>query len=168
MSRREQSRGFALVIVVLLVGLLSVSVAAMLDLVGIDQVLSNRQAQTQRALAVADTGVYETISSRAFDANKPTSFAAPVQNYDFAGEPNSLLAESVVADALDGRYETEVVLVGLGQVTDCNQQRCARMSYDVTATAETGGGQAQRSVRVRLDQLVTLAPGNIPIPVYER
>jgi len=174
MKRRLQSRtsgsnrGFALVVVVLLVGLLSVSVAAMLDLVGVDQVLSTRQEQTQRALSVAETGIYETISSRAFDNAKPTSFAAPVEKYDFAGKPNSLLADSVVSDALQGTYETEVVLIGLAQEKNCNLQRCARLSYDVTTAAETGGGQAQRAVRVRIDQLISLSPGRLPTPVYQR
>lgn len=164
----EHQRGFALIVVVLLVGLLSVSVAAMLDLVGVDQLLATRQAQSQRALAVAETGVYETISSRAFDNAKPVSFAAPVENYDFAGGANALLADSVVADALDGTYTTEVALISMGPVSDCNQQRCARLSYDVTTEAQTGAQSAQRTVRVRLDQLVTMNPGRIMTPVYER
>lgn len=167
-SPQPQQRGFALIVVVLLVGLMSLSVAAMLDLVGVDQLLSRRQAQSQQALAAAETGLYETISSRAFDTSKPTSFDNPVQSYAFAGEANSLLADSVVEEALDARYDTEVVLIGLGQVSNCNLQRCARLTYDVTTAAQTGGGLGRSNVRVRLDQLVTLAPGRIPTPVYER
>jgi len=167
-KKSADQRGFALIVVVLLVGLLSVSIAAMLDLVGLDAVLTTRQAQSQRALSVAEAGVYETITSQTFGAARPRDFANPVQTYDFPGGPNPLLADSVVSDALDGRYTTEVALIGMGPVRDCNQQRCARLSYDVTTEAELVGQAAQKNLRVRLDQLVTISPGRIMTPVYER
>ncbi len=165
---RQQRRGFALIVVVILVGLLSIGAASMLDLVGVDQVLAQRQLQSQQALSAAEAGVYEVITSNAFDQNKPKTFADPVAKFGFAGKPGAILSDSVVSSALGGTYQTEVVLVGLGTVENCSLNLCAQMNYDVTAMAETGGQLAQSEVRLRRQQTVTLPRGRIITPIFQR
>ncbi|NJK88526.1 MAG: hypothetical protein HC923_03420 [Myxococcales bacterium] len=167
--KRKPTRGFALVVIVLLVGVLSVSAASMLDLVGVDRVIGNRQADAQRALSVAETGMFEVLSSRAFDREKPADLTNRAVSFDPAGSGTSLLAESVSEESQDGTYDVEVRFVGVGEeVTDSSNRRFVPFKYDVTVNGETGGGLAQATIRTRVIYKVASRTGLIVPETWER
>jgi Tfp pilus assembly protein PilX len=157
-THSESQRGFALLIVVLLVAFLSVTAATMLDVVSVDQILVGRGASQQRAKALAESGLYEVVSS----GNLGTELATldnntPTLKLDEPGQPGAILNSSVV-DTLGGEYDATITFVRIKAVSDFSQKLFRAAVFDVDVEADAGQGTLSRN-RLQIERLIKQPPG---------
>lgn len=174
MSRRRrpipEQRGFALLVVVLLVALMSITGAALLDVVNVDQTLNYAQQRSRRAFAIADTGAFELITSTELRNRLPVDWGMAQEKIDFPGGADAMLTDSVVSE-LRGEYDTTVTLLGERQVSENSINRVVTLTWDVEVVGRTnpsGQVDARSEVRTRIMKMVPKRPGTITVPQYLR
>ena len=159
-NERGSQRGFALLVVVLLVALMSITVASLLDVVNVDQTLNFAGRRSQRAFAIADAALGEVAGSRLLEDRLPRDITAPSSPVQAPGEPNELLNASVVG-VLRGTYAGNVTLEKKRKVAENSVNLIEALVYDVDLTGETDSRDAQSRVRGRFERIILSSAGRI-------
>ncbi|MGF1510927.1 MAG: hypothetical protein ACFB9M_15650 [Myxococcota bacterium] len=153
MKTERSQKGFALLIVVLLVGLLSVTVATMLDVVSVDQVLIGQQVRRQRASTMAEAGLFEVLSSSSLGPTlTQVDIANPKLQLGDPGTPGAMLNSSVTA-LLDGDYDATITFIRTKAVSDYSQRLFRAAVYDIDVEARTFVG-TQASNRMQVEKII--------------
>lgn len=162
MQRRgsDHRRGFTLLVVVLLVGLMSVMVGAMLDVVTIDQSIGASQRGAERAFVVADAGLAELMANDDLKSRFPRDFDTPTEVLPFVGDPDALMTNSVV-DLLNGDYEAEVTLIKKRRVAENSLKLLEALTYEVSVVGQAQQGRSVSRVRSRTETTIASNAGRI-------
>ncbi len=187
----ERERGFALLIVVLLVALLALTGAALLDLVSVDITLSGEHQKIVRAQLLADGGLREVladVNSQArlpeFDycASNVPSVGCPNYRYNWASltggvymkdpdnvfgirapldESNSALAKFTAAPRSQENYEATIDIVRVVEVPDTSLTVTRAVVYEVNTSASVAGGDVYRAVSAEIYKKSSAQPGSL-------
>ncbi|MEM1022300.1 MAG: hypothetical protein AAGD10_20185 [Myxococcota bacterium] len=157
MSARKEQRGFALLIIVLLIGILSVTAASMLDVVSTDQFIIGQQNRKARAESVAETAIVEIASSS--DLGEELVKATPTLNLPAPGQPGSLLLKS--ASDGDGKYDATITFLRERGVRETTQNILRAAIYDVDVSAKTPGEEAEAMRRIQIGKPFKVSSGRL-------
>jgi len=157
MSARKERRGFALLIVVLLIGILSVTAASMLDVVSTDQFIIGQQNRKARAESVAETAIVEIVSSS--DLGDELVKATPKLVMPDPGLAGSLLLKS--ASDGEGKYDATITYLRERGVRETTQNVLRAAIYDVDVTARTPGAEAEAMRRIQIGKPFKVSSGRI-------
>jgi type II secretory pathway pseudopilin PulG len=157
MRARKERRGFALLIIVLLIGILSVTAASMLDVVSTDQFIIGQQNRQARAESVAETAIVEIASSS--DLGRELVKATPTLALPNPGSAGSLLVKS--ASDGDGKYDATITFLRERGVHETTQNILKAAIYDVDVTARTSGAEAEAMRRIQIGKPFKVASGRI-------
>ena len=164
-SNDHHQRGFALLIVMMLVSLIGVSAAALLDLVNIDIGIAGEYRKGIEAEAASIGALLETIGANNFedrvpnpDSNSLRTRLVTRQAGGYVLDPDGVVGVESVSDAtsayvslfgsrFENGYESDVRLLRLVQKEDTSLDRLVAV-YEVRALASVSGGDASRESRV--------------------
>lgn len=154
----SQQRGFALLIVTLLVGLLSLTAASMLDVVSIDQSIGGQATRTQRADSIAETGVFEVLSNN--NLGSELLEATPVRDIDPPGGANALMGDTV-STRIGGEYDASITFLRERDLKDYGQNDFRSAVYDIDVEGRTPGDGAASRRRVQVEKPFAIKKGTI-------
>lgn len=163
-QRHPRQRGFALLIVMLLVALLGIGAAALLDLVNIDIGIASEYRKSIQAEAASVESILETIGEQNFRRRLPQLDSPTLQTrlvvrqagayvLDPDGvvgtvsltEANSAQIEAVGTNRENG-FESDVRLLKIVAKEDTSFNRPVAV-YEVRARSTISGGDASREAR---------------------
>jgi hypothetical protein len=184
MTRRNQpQRGFALIIVVLIVALLSIVAVTLLDLVKVDLTITGQNRKNFEARAVADGALYEV-----FDDLR-TQYPANLVNWHWiAANPNNLLNDAggpVGNPAASGAgcgiagspcsnsayyrpagvdnptqdYAADVGWLSTGPVLNTGLNTAIAIYYQVRVVGEVNNGESTAEDRAEVSHPITIQNG---------
>jgi hypothetical protein len=180
-GRRDQ-RGFALIIVVLLVALLSIVAVSLLDVINLDLVISGQTRRTNEARAVADGVAMELQTHVNMDNDQasggwlPSFTEVPDLTYVVA-DPDDILAPAGTVDPPDSYYKTpgdltrsastftsDVRFLRYVPITETSLNWSRALVYELRTLGQVGppGTDATDStseVRVEFSRVVNYQPG---------
>ncbi|MEL6186146.1 MAG: hypothetical protein AAFU79_16090 [Myxococcota bacterium] len=175
-SRRRPRRGFALLIVMLLVALIGIGAAALLDLVNIDIGITSEYRKGIEAESASIGAVLESMSVNDFKARLPQLDTPNLRTrlmtrsggaYQY--DPDGVVATRAIAPAdsahidqvgtwAEDGYESDVRLLKIVAKENTSFDRPVAV-YEVRARASVSGGDASREARsliyVPIDRRVT-------------
>lgn len=164
-------RGFAMLIVILIVALLSVLAAALLDLVNVDITLVGQHRRAFEARQIAEGATYEILGDPTLPSRLPTlasidgatpprplyyRYAAnDVLDPDGTPVPLSPASSAVVkTSAVQQSYNADICLVGLGPVVGSSANLFQSVTHELTVIGRLNSGQATSETRAEIKQLV--------------
>lgn len=192
-TRKKQERGFALIIIVLLVALLALTGATLLDLVTVDITIAGEHRKVVRAQMVADGAVREVMGDEQTMNRRPDYSACatgggpcPNFRYIWAGEqagqvwkdPDNLYnrqpldeTTSVLAkwsgSPSEEHYTATVDMLRTGPLGDSEFGTFWAYVYEITADAQVSGGDVNR-VAYGVSFAVQTLPEGLLLPRQHR
>ena len=182
MARRRpqtRTRGFALLVVVLLVALIAVAAVALLDIVQVDLLVVGQHRRTMDAQALAVGAMMEVVS----DDNLRTQLPDPsVLNlaYQYAGKqaggyvrdptgrflttPMTPLNSAYVRDlgtSVERGYDANVELLRVSNPTNTGLTDSQTLTYEVTVIADVNNGETTKEVRAQIARVVAVQSGTL-------
>jgi hypothetical protein len=186
--RRSQpkARGFALLVVVLLVALIAVSAVALLDIVQVDLLVVGQHRRTTEAQAAAVGAMIEVVSDDTL-RNQLPDLTTPNLAYRYAGpnaglymrDPTNRFGTTVmgptnsayvrdVGTSLATGYTADVELLRVGPPQDTGTTRAQAVTYEVTVVSDVNNGEATKEVRTQVQRVVAVQSGIIRTNVHAR
>lgn len=177
MRRRKahpKQRGFALLVVVLIVALIGVAAVALLDIVNVDLIIAGQHRQTVDAQAIALGAMYEVISDSRVDGTvlpRPDTVGlkydyAQAQAGGFVRDPGGLSATGMTAmnpansayvrntgTSVAEGYAADISLLRLAPQLDSAVDLRAAV-YEVTVESTVSNGAATHQVRTIVSRMV--------------
>lgn len=165
MNRTGSQRGFALLIVMMLVALVGLGAAALLDLVNVDIGIAAVQRKSVEAESASVGAVLETIGDANFarmlpqldDADLRTALVERQSDGTYVIDPDGVVATRVISPAesafieapggySEDGYESDVRLVRIIPRQNSSHTFAVAV-YEVRARASISGGEASREAR---------------------
>jgi hypothetical protein len=183
---RGARRGFALLVVVLISGLASITALALLDVVDVDLGVAREHSANIRVTSLVGEAVREVMGDNQAAALLP-DFQSSELEVRYAGRdangalvkgpgsasPRTLSAANsvVVRDVglpTEESYEAVASLVGFGPVENTGLTSMQAVHYEVAVTAESGAGRYTREHRVGVTRLMASPGGVLLTPTHAR
>lgn len=182
MARRRpqsQARGFALLVVVLLVALIAVAAVALLDIVQVDLLVVGQHRRTMDAQAVAVGAMMEVISDDTLRTQLPDPSVLSLA-YQYAGKQganyvrdptgrfvtipmtaaNSAFVRAAGTSVEQG-YDANVELLRVSNPTNTGLTDSQTLTYEVTVVSSINNGEATKEVRAQISRVVGVQSGTL-------
>ncbi len=166
MKRRRQ-KGFALLIVVMLVALLAITAPALLDIVGVDLDIVGEQRRLSRARGLAEAATFEIADMTTFENNFPTFVGAHTLTIPTPAPGTSSLFKNV-GSGLEERYDSTIALLRYTPGVECSFNVCRNAHYELTTVGSINNGGATSVVRSTIVKSVTHPKGKLLPRIHAR
>ncbi|MFO0725475.1 MAG: hypothetical protein U1E65_16950 [Myxococcota bacterium] len=156
MRRPNQTRGFALIVVVMLSAALAMGGAILLDVVRVDLLLGRTGRQTEEARQVAEGAVMEAIN----DQDTPNQLP-PLDDSDLtrAYQPTSATPFAVRDRGLS--YDAQFRLIRVVPLAESSMNQTRAIVHEIAATGNAGNGETAVDVRTEIYRVVAFQPGTV-------
>jgi hypothetical protein len=167
--RSERQRGFALLVVVMVVALISVVALTLLDVLRIDLAIVGQNRAIAQARFVADAGNIELVDNLDTEGLLPDAITAPA-TLTVAVPPvtGTLINRPQTADEAAQTYQGEIRLVRFGPATNCSLSVCRDLFFEIRTVGEIGNGDASSEVRSMSKKVTTFPRGTIITNMHGR
>lgn len=189
-NKPSQQRGFALLVVVLIVALIGVSAVALLDIVNVDLLIVGQHRRSVDVQAVALGAMEEVMGDqRLAPVTVWPMFNTPNLRYRYAGQTganspyfrdpngnfaispmdstNSAYVKNLGTSAEEG-YEADINLIRMGPPEDTGLNTARELTYEIRVVAALNGGEASKEVRATTSRRVGMNNGRQITPVHAR
>lgn len=160
----SQSRGFAILVVMLVVSLMTIVAGTLLDLVGVDISIVGQHRRNGDSRSVVDGAIMEVLDDQRVLTALP-DFTTPGLKATYA--PGSGTPSAFRDSALQRDYTAETQLLRFVTVGE-SSGRSRALVYEVTAIADVGDGAATSEVRSQVFIPVAVPPGILLPRVHAR
>jgi hypothetical protein len=157
MSGGKNERGFALIVVVLIVALLAVAAATLLDLVNVDLDLVGQQRRLIGARQISDGAMLEQLNSEQFGTHFPdfTNVENPLPT---PSDANSLFV-NYVGTSVEETYQGKIRLLRFAPVAETSLNMLHAVTYEVSTVSDINNGQASNEARTEIIKIVPYPKG---------
>ncbi len=183
---QSKPRGFALLVVVLIVALIGVAAVALLDIVNVDLLIVGQHRQSVDAQALALGAMYEVISDSRVDGTVLPRLDTPTLRYvysraqggGFVRDPAGLIGVTVM-DATNSAYVKDSGTgVAQGYTADIDLLRLVTVQdsgvtirtavWEVTVESSVSNGQATQQVRALVGRVTSGQGGLVTVGRHAR
>lgn len=177
--KKGQERGFALIVVVMIVAAISLVAVTLLNFVNLDVVIAGQNRKTFEARAVADCAAFEVLDHADTPGLLP-DFASNNLQY-VASDPHGIFGAAGTAPAgtsycitpgtLDKPaqdYSADVRLLRYVPLTESSLNWSRALVYELRTIGEIDNGDATSEVRAEIWRVASYAPGTLLPRIHAR
>lgn len=187
---QPQTRGFALLVIVLLVALIAVTAVALLDMVQVDLRVVGQQRRSTEAEALAVGAMVEVVSDDSLPLQLPSlpdPANLPLLSYQYAGntgvgyqrDPMNRFATSAmtpvnsayvrdVGTTIEAGYEAFADLLRISNPQDTGLTKSQVLTYELTVRGSVNAADSTREVRAQVQRVVATQNGTLLTAVHAR
>jgi hypothetical protein len=164
--KKQNQHGFALLVVVMIVALISVIALTLLDFLQVDIAITGQNRLSSQASFVADAANIELFDHPSFEgdlpdlANPTVAVVPPAQSY--VNRPNAS------ADSAPETYQGQVRLLKHVYVTESAQDITRGLVFELATVGSVNNGDATSEVRTEFMKTVTKGKGDILPQIHAR
>jgi hypothetical protein len=162
-ARNKKQRGFALMIVMVVVALLAVAAITQLCLIVVDLNIVGHNKRSADALAVADGAVMEVIDDQRAASFLP-DFTTPQLSSTYTPSPGSAFVDPWAGQ----NYTAGLKLLRFVPLTESSRTWSHALIYEVDALGDSSNGEGSAEIRSQIFKTVALAPGIILPRIHAR
>jgi hypothetical protein len=152
---RRSGRGYALILVVMIVALLALAAVTLLDLIRVDLSMTGRYERSLEARAIADGALFEVFDD--VETKYPDSPSARAYGPARAAKSAFVRPASSDGPALD--YSAEACWLSLAPLPGSSLLDAAGLWYQVRTISDVGGGEASAEERLEAVRPVVVRNG---------
>jgi hypothetical protein len=162
MKRRgSQQRGFALIIVVLILAVLGFAGTIVLNTITIEQRMMGMARLSLDARTVADGALSEVVNDRDLEASLPDYASSNMTSATYSPSPSSPFVGGMTIDQPERDYDVTIQLVRTVPIFESSIQTIRAFVYDINVTSTINANQAADEATAQAFKLFAMQSGTV-------